>query len=194
MLPTINTAIENIIKHLISNHDHALSRDAKITTRLVTKSKTIKSRLHQLFRHLPTETIEHGTTYIYAVDYLHKIANATHALAVESSEYALNQHPDLNPEQQEELYILQENLCQIINEVTKMISSNHYATLSIVHTSLEDIIIHIDDIKNRQLRRIKQQELGVRNTTLYLNIILEIKNIAIYLQKITKHGSHLEEE
>jgi phosphate/sulfate permease len=191
ILPHINTLYESMTKHIIENKDHMLKKDAKHATELAQTSKIIKGNIHDTFLALPDAALHNGEKYVQAVDYLRKCATTIENIAHQARDYALNQHPDLIAEQQNELTHVKKACKQLIDATLQCYASATFGDLSELDSFIEKEIETIEGYKKEQLTRIKKNEVGVRNTTLYLNLLLETKNLYIYLGKILHLGRRL---
>ncbi len=184
LFPKIKNLFHDVLDNIATNKDNALKKDVKSAIELTDYSKIIKTQIHDMFVALPEEALDHGEKYVQAIDYLRKVTTALESIATQARDYALNQHPDLTHAQKEELEEIQKQYKDIFSEIETVFSKQNFDLIEHFDRRLHDIMTTIEDFKKAQLTRIKQNELGVRNTTLYLNILLETKNIAMYLVKI----------
>lgn len=193
MLPKVCTTFCAVCEHIIKNEDHALKKDAKDATELANQSKVMKSHLHHIFVSLPIEALKNGEKYVQWIDYLRKSTLSLESMAQQARDYALNQHPDLTESQQEELSVLHKKFCALCQQTVTMFSKEDINDLDDVDAAIEEILWLLELYKKAQLTRIKNNELGVRNTSLYLHLLLEAKNSAIYLGKLLHLGRKLAE-
>lgn len=191
LFPKITTLFHDVLENIATNKDNALKKDVKWAQELTDYTKIIKGQIHNMFISLPEEALDHGEKYVQAIDYLRKITTALESAATQARDYALNQHPDLTWSQQEELTQLQKKYTEIFSEIETAFEKKNFDFIEHFDNRLDEIISTIEDFKKEQLTRIKQNELGVRNTTLYLNLLLESKNIALYLVKLIHLGKKL---
>lgn len=191
LLPNTKMLYHDVLEHIVTNKDNALKKDVKSAQELTHYSKTVKTQIHNMFVALPEEALDHGEKYVQAIDYLRKITTSLESTATQARDYALNQHPDLTWSQQEELALLQKKYTEIFSEIETIFEKQNFDFIEHFDNRLDEIMSTIEEFKKAQLTRIKQNELGVRNTTLYLNILLETKNIAMYLVKLIHLGKKL---
>ena len=191
ILPQLSTIFESMTKHIIENQDHLLKKDAKQASDLAHTSKIIKGNIHTTFQALPDAALENGEKYVQAVDYLRKMATTLENMSQQARDYALNQHPDLIDTQQKELTDIKKTLKHILEKIRSCFATWTFWDLTELDHIIEKAIETIEAYKKEQLTRIKQNEVGVRNTTLYLNLLLETKNLYVYLLKTLHLGRKL---
>lgn len=191
ILPTLEDVYTHMIHHITQNKDKLLKKDALHATELAHTSKNIKGNIHATFLALPDEALQNGEKYVQAVDYLRKCSTTLENITHQARDYALNQHPDLITTQQEELTDVQKNLKKLLASTMECFRTWSFGDLVDLDTRIQQAIETIESYKKAQLTRIKQNEVGVRNTTLYLNILLETKNLYVYLGKLLHLGRRL---
>lgn len=191
ILPQVQWFYDHVIRHIMNNEDNHLKKLAKQTVELALTSKLIKAWIHNTFMSLPDEALNNGEKYVQAIDYLRKCTISLENISTQSRDYALNQHPDLIEQQTHELTQVKEKLNKIITDVLSCYSTWSFETLDQIDKEIEHLNENLESFKKAQLSRIKQNDVWVRNTMLYLNLLLETKNISLYLTKLLHLGRRL---
>ena len=68
----------------------------------------------------------------------------------------------------------------------KMIKENDYTGVPDAIKKQQDILEIVNDARKKQVKRIKQNETGTRNSVLYLGLLNEIKNIMLHTVNLMK--------
>ena len=122
--------------------------------------KGIKDSLPNLVDRLSEESIEAGHYYIQIIDYLKQIINSILHIGRPTFNHVNNHHKGASEQQAAD---------------TDQLSKEHTELLSF-----------IDQLKQRQFKRIKNSESGTKVIMLYLNILDEMKNIVLLLMHTVK--------
>jgi phosphate/sulfate permease len=148
--------------------------------------KVLKDNLPLLVERLSEENVEAGHYYIQIIDYLKQLSNCVLHIGQPTLDHIGNQHKGASPEQMEDLNLLQERLKMFLQHIKTKIDSRYEdgtESLSEEHTEL---LVMIDKLKKRQIKRIKNNESGTKVSMLYLNLLDEMKNIVLLLMHTVK--------
>ena len=83
------------------------------------------------------------------------------------------------PGQIEEVIKLKENVSQIITEIQKTINEENFINTNKLIAFQQEIIKQIEVYRKNQVKRIKRNEVGTKNSMLYFNILNETKNLLL---------------
>ncbi len=90
------------------------------------------------------------------------------------------------PEQVEELNQLNTRVAELYKDILSSINENRYTEIDDIIAKQLDIIKMIEQINKKQIKRIKNQEAGTKNSLMYLGILGEFKNILFYTVNLLK--------
>lgn len=89
-----------------------------------------------------------------------------------------NNHVGLNPHQAEDLLSMCDKVARFFPEMSTMLRSGDYSSLSVVMSHASDLSDEFADCLTRHLLRDANDESGMRNAILYLNLLNETRSMA----------------
>ncbi len=161
-------------------------RNLKEIEALNKETKILKNNIHKTIIRLQEDDIETGHFYVQVLDYLREIAHCLNFIAKPVFEYIDNNHPAFNKEQQKELKDFSMEMNLFFSDTIQTIKKADYDKLENVFKKQINLLDKITSIKTKQLKRIKKQEVGTKNSILYLNTFTETKNLLLYCVNLLK--------
>jgi len=149
-------------------------------------TKRLRNNLPQVISKLHVDEVETGHHYVQVIDYLRETVNCMTYIAQSIFEYVDNNHPPLGPFQLEELKDFSNQVNSFYKEVHKILSQNKFENLDKLVLQQEELFDLIIKLNKRQLKRIKNKENGTKNSTLYMNILSESKNLLLHTIHLIK--------
>jgi phosphate/sulfate permease len=149
-------------------------------------TKQLKYNLFPTLKKLEEEYIETGQYYVQILDYLREVAHCLEFIAVPVYEHLDNNHPSLLPEQIKEMEHLNEMIKSYFDEIVKIMKKKTYKYLNNLIARQNDILDQISRMKKKQIRLVRSEAVGTRNTMLYLNLLSETKNLVLHTLNVTK--------
>jgi phosphate/sulfate permease len=150
------------------------------------QAKEFKKNIHLSIQYLKNDSIEAGSFYVQAIDYLRETAHSLNFIAQPLLEHLDNNHAPFSKEQADEIRELLRDFDNMYAILEEMISGNNYYLLSHLVDKQQIIIEKIAKMKKKQLKQVKNQEYNTRNSMLFLDVLFECKNISLYLVNIGK--------
>jgi Na+/phosphate symporter len=137
---------------------------------------------------LTEDSISTGPFYVQLIDYLREIAHSINFIAEPVFDYVDNNHKSLVPEQIEELNTIHAKLEDFFKTINRLLKDNNYELDQIerAFSKQEDLLKSLRKYRKEQIRRIKAEKVGTRNSVLYLGIINETKNLVLYSGNLLK--------
>ncbi len=149
-------------------------------------TKQLKYNLFPTLKKLEKEYIETGQYYVQILDYLREVAHCLEFIAVPIYEHLDNNHPSLLPEQIKEMEHLNEMIKSYFEEIVRIMKKKTYKDLNKLIAQQHDILDQISKMKKKQIRLVRSEAVGTRNTMLYLNLLSESKNLVLHTLNVTK--------
>lgn len=149
-------------------------------------TKQLKYDLFPTLKKLEEEYIETGQYYVQILDYLREVAHSLDFIAEPIYDHLDNNHPSLLPEQIKEMDHLNEMIKSYFDEIVKVMKKKTYKELDKLIAQQHDILDQIAKMKKKQIRLVKSEAAGTRNTMLYLNLLGETKNLVLHTLNVTK--------
>jgi phosphate/sulfate permease len=185
-LSSISILYSNSISGIIDHKRSVMKRNVKAIKALNQDIKVLKNNVYQTITKLQEDDVESGHHYVQVLDYLRETAHCLTFIADPVFEYINNNHPALNKDQQEELANTADKINDFFTEVVKIIKNEDYDNLDKAINRQNALLESFTKLKKRQLKRIRNRETGMKNSTLYLNTLTESKNLLLYTINLLK--------
>jgi phosphate/sulfate permease len=174
--------IEGLAKEDLKQLRHAYKEVKKINL----STKELKDNMNSIIKHFDENSGESGHYYVQVLDYLREIAHSITYLNKPILDHVDNHHKALLPVQAEELYDITRMTREFITEINSIIQKQNYDKLVDLINKQQKILKYIDTARKKQVRRIKANEVGTRNSMLYLAILAEGKNLILQAVNLLK--------
>jgi len=174
------------IEGLTSENRKLLKQVNQEVEELNLEAKKMKYNVYQVLKQLEADSIETGHYYIQVIDYLREIAHSLTFVTTPSLQHIENQHKGLTKTQTEEMRMISSEISIFFDDIFKMIKENDYTDVPDVIKKQQAILELLNDNRKKQVKRIKQNETGTRNSVLYLGLLNEIKNIMLHTINLLK--------
>ena len=163
-----------------------LREKTKKTSALNKKAKYLKDNIHQTIDQLEEDSVEAGHFYVQVLDFLREITRSIHFIAKTAHTHVDNNHKGLLPEQVEELNQLNTRIAELYSEILASIKDHKYTDIDTITLKQTELLALVEQVNKKQIKRIKNQVAGTKNSLMYLGILGEIKNILFYTINLLK--------
>ncbi len=178
----IDLALEGLEKEDLSLLSKANNRFKKIYN----KSTRLRSIANNYLDRIEDEEMDVAHLLILTQDYIHEMANGVRNIVRPSLTHVDNNHKPLLAVQIEELRavqnVLKERLISTIN--TYKNDDEQHATE--VLDDMESYVNLLRSTRKKQIKRIKNHEIGTRNSLLFLNHLGELRNLGWFASRLVK--------
>jgi hypothetical protein len=185
-ITTVSDLYNKSINGLIKFKRKTLVKAQDDIEKLDQNTKHVRNSLPRIIARLQEDDVESGHYYVQVVNYLKETVNALTFISRPIYTYLDNNHKPLIEEQITELNNLRENISDFFNSTILVIKEKGYVDISGIIAEQKDLVDKITLISKKQLKRIKNQESGTKNSTLYLNIMNETKNLLLFTINLIK--------
>jgi phosphate/sulfate permease len=148
--------------------------------------KHLKNSLPKIISKLQEEDIESGHFYVQVLDYLREIVHAISHIANPIYTYIDNNHRELTSNQKEELVELKNKIDTFYRATLKVLEDDGFQEIDGIIKNQQKLLESLTQMSKKQLKRIKNQEVGTKNSTLYLNVLSETKNLLLFTVNLIK--------
>lgn len=132
------------------------------------------------------DELDAGHFYILALEYVHEIANNVDQILKPITNYVDNNHKPFLPVQIDELNVIHDYLKEMLEATINVHKNNDQeAAVALLH-KMDDFVNIIRTTRKKQIKRIKNGEIGTRNSLLYLSLLGELRNVGWYASRIVK--------
>ncbi|MBN1990306.1 MAG: inorganic phosphate transporter [Bacteroidales bacterium] len=150
------------------------------------EAKKLKYNVYSVLKGLQADTIETGHYYVQVIDYLREIAHSLTFVTGPSFEHIDNNHKGFTKSQNQELIEISNMISKLFELIMVMVKDNDYTAVPEAIKMQQAVLEMLNDARKKQIKRIKQNEAGTRNSVLYLAIINETKNIMLHTVNLLK--------
>jgi Na+/phosphate symporter len=150
------------------------------------KSKKLKDNVFATVESLKEDSIESAPYYVQVLDYLREITHALHFIVKPTFDHLNNNHKPFNEIQFSELHTLSKKLMKLMNGIIDSVKKEDFEDLDTITDVQSDLLKFIDLLRKNQVKRIKNKEVGTKNSLLFMNLLAESKNISLYVVNLYK--------
>ncbi len=150
------------------------------------KSKLLRGIASESLDKISEDELDSAHFYILVLEYVQQMANNVDHVIRPIQHYVDNNHKPFLPSQIEELQSIHKELVKILNNTIDVYKSNDAAEAAIVLEKMEDFVKIIRSTRKSQIKRIKNHEIGTRNSLLYLSVLGELRNIGWFASRMVK--------
>jgi len=129
--------------------------------------------------------------YIQVVDYNYEVSKSLLHITRESYEYIDNNHEGFSEEQIEDLQLILDTVNGIYTEFLSMLDSKDYSNFDELMKKREVLNEVYASATKHQIKRLKVNSCGTRNSMLFLNIITETKTLILQSRNLMKSQKNL---
>ena len=185
-LNDFDAGIKGVFNSLFVEDGKQLKKYNKKIAELNKNAKKLKKDMHKTVSKIREDSEEAGHYYIQVLDFLREMAHSLAFISQPALDHVENKHKSLIPDQIEELRSLKTSLCDLINFVKEIISSQNYDKVDEAIQKTEKIGEQIALMRKLQVKRIKNEQASTKASILYFSIIHEAKNFAFHTINLLK--------
>lgn len=186
ILGGVNKILDDALDGLATEDLAKLNQTYQEFKKIEKQTGKIKQRTNQALDKIDDDQLEAVHLYILVADYLTEMISNVRDIVKPSLDHIDNNHKPLIPVQIEELKAIQEKLKERLNSIIKAFNSSDSAEAAQLQEELPAFVKLIRNSRKNQIKRIKNHEIGTRNSILYLNHLGEFRNLAIFSNRIVK--------
>ncbi|MFT5165512.1 MAG: phosphate/sulfate permease [Saprospiraceae bacterium] len=186
MLGDFSRILEDTIDGLENEDLSKLNKTYQEFKKTKDHSDSIKFLANKSLDRIEDDDLEAGHLYILIADYLNEMAHGVQNIVKPSLSHVDNNHKPLLPIQIEELKTVQQ---QLKDRFISTINAFRNTDKSEVDRLQDDLSVSVKTIRNvrkNQIKRIKNHEIGTRNSVLFLNHLGEYRNLTIFSTRMIK--------
>ena len=163
-----------------------LQKTYKLEKRVNTKILTLKNGYSRVISKIDETDIEVGYYYIIVIDYLLEISHCVHNIVKPSLEHVDNNHRPLTEDQIKDLKELNGQVQRLLVLTTKVFKDLKREDAQLIFDGLAPYFKLVKGFRKNQIRRIKHEGIGTRNSNLFFNLIGEFRDIALFCNRLVQ--------
>lgn len=169
----------------LANHDlNKLRKTDKQVEKLNDEIDSLKDNVFYFIKSLEESSVQASKFYIDVLGYLQDAAQSISYISRASFKHVNNNHKNLKKGQLKDLKEINNNLADILNEVSAIFKDRNFDNLDGVLQQKADLQNNVSNSIEKQVTRIRGDETSPKNTTLYFSILLETKDLLSSLTSI----------
>lgn len=185
-LSTVSKLYSRLLKGLYDEDRKELKEILDEIGELNKHTKKLKDNLHKTVDKLREDSVETGHYYVQALDYLREIAHCMNYIGEPCFTHVNNNHKGLLNIQRTELGKIRQDLSKLITLILDIIQKEEFTRQEEVFKLQIAMLEMIDQTRKAQIKRIKNNEAGTKNSLLYLNMLSETKNLLLFMVNLFK--------
>lgn len=171
------------IESMISEDRKNLKKQYRIAIKLNEKTRQQRNNIYKIISKLEEDSVETGHYFVQVVDYQREIARSLEGVVRPIYEYIENNHKVFMKIQFDELLELSEEIGNFVGFASLIIKEGNFEEqIDNLQKRQDEINDIIANFRKLQLKRIKKNLIGTKNSLLYLTILNESKGILLYTQ------------
>jgi len=163
-----------------------LKKSKKKIDKITAKTKYLKDHINQIIEKLQEESIETAYYIVTVLDYMREMLHSISFMVEPSLEHLDNKHKPLRTEQISEMKELLKQLVHLMETIVNHINKNNFSKQKKVIAMEDKLLETIQEFRKNQIKRIKNDKVGTRNSILYLSILNESKNLVLQAVNLYK--------
>lgn len=153
----------------------------------ITKNK--KDNVSKVIDKLSDDSLESGYHYVQVMDYLRELSHSVRHIVEPALAHLENSHKPLIAVQNEDLGQLADKIAGFVNMGSRFVEGEgSFEELSDLKVQ---VLKNIAKARKRQIKRIKANEVGTRNSMLYFELLTEMKNFVLFSYALVKSHDRL---
>lgn len=184
ILSSLSDIIEDAISGLLDEDLDKLIKAHKKNQKIENKIYSLKLHANNALDIIEDDEIEAGHLYLLVVDYLKEMSHHTVNIIKPSMNHVDNNHKPLIKAQVEELQSVHQELKQFMISTINLFKTQDIMEAERLPREMNELVKSIRSVRKNQIKRIKNHEIGTRNSMLYLNHLSELRNVLLFTNRL----------
>ena len=185
-LSSITAIYDNLIIGL-EKEDRKILKDVKKDIKVINKqSKHLKDNVYKTIKKFDKDSISTSHFYVQVLDYLRETAHCLEYMIKPSIEHVDNDFTRLLDLQFDELNNTSKRIKEFYSVIFDVIQTKSYERVDEIIQLREKLIAEIEINRKLQIKRLKHNEVGSKNSMLYLGLLHETKNLLLHTVNLVK--------
>ena len=178
--------LEDALDGLDKENLKKLSKSHKKFSEIEKKANNLKDAARKALDKINDDDMESAHMFILVVDYLSEMTGHVEGIVGPSLNHVDNNHKPLIKEQIEELKEINEALKHVLRGTIKVFNTLDATDAENAMAKSEPFVKLVRGIRKNQLKRVKNGEVGTKNSILYLHVLGEFRNLALFSNRLVQ--------
>jgi hypothetical protein len=135
---------------------------------------------------LEEDSVDTGHHYVQVLDYLREIGHCLNFITEPIYEHLENNHPTVIPEQEKVLLEIRSKISKLFKDILQLLKTKDFSLSERIIQNNIVIINDLEKFKKLQIKLIKTEKVGTRNSMVLFNLLTETKNILLHSINVLK--------
>lgn len=186
ILAKLYDVIEDAIDGLHTENLKKLNKSAKKIDVIEAKAIKLRNAGSKALETVHEDDMESAHMFILVVDYLAEMTKHVDAIVMSCLNHVDNNHKPLLDEQIKELKSINVELRNLLRSTIQVFKALDATQAEQTLADSEPFVKLVRTIRKRQLKRIKNQEIGTKNSMLFLAQLGEFRNLALFSNRLVQ--------
>lgn len=182
----VSLMLNDLVIGFINEDRKKLKRTRKKVKIINDYTKGLKKDVYITLKKLKDDSIDTGHHYVQILDYLREIAHCLNFITEPIYEHVENNHSTTISEQEKALLILINKINKLFAEIKVVVRSGDFSSLEDIIQKNFDTIDELEKVKKLQIKLIKAEKVGTKNSMIVFNLLTETKNILLHSVNVLK--------
>jgi Flp pilus assembly protein TadB len=178
--------IEDAIDGLSTENLKKLNKASKKIAMVEKKALKLRNGASNALEKINEQDLESVHMFILVVDYLSEMSKHVENIVYSAKNHVDNNHKPLIEEQLQELKELNQELKPLLNATISVFVTLNSEDADKAQETSKGFVNLIRSIRKKQLKRVKNQEIGTKNSLLVLNLLGEFRNLALFSDRLVQ--------
>jgi len=173
----VNKLYTNVVNDLASHDLNKLSKTEKHVRKLNEEVNELKDDVFYFIKSLDESSIKASRFYILTLGYLQDITQSIEYISRTSFNHVNNNHKSLKASQVKDLRAINKEIAHWFSHVENDFTERTFHNIPEILEAKQELFNHVSASLDNQVALIRTEETSPKNTTLYLGILLETKDL-----------------
>jgi hypothetical protein len=178
-LQTVSRLFTAVLQAYIFEDRKKVKKTAKQVQELSLLTKRLKRDVLLTLKRLEDDSVDAGHYYVQTLDYLREISHCLTFITDPVLEHLENNHPTISREQEQDMLQLNQDISSLFKGILLMLKARRFDSLDEIIKKQTAILTELERIKKQQVKLIKAEKAGTRNSLLMFNLLAETKNLLL---------------
>ena len=189
LIKNLKVIVENygrMIDGLEEENLKDLKKAKKEIDKITARTKYLKDHIGLIVEKLRAETTDTAYYFVQVLDYMREMLHSISFIITPALEHVDNNHKPLLKEQINELREVHAQLSKLIMMVADSLKAEDFSKQEKLQEMQREFLDMLGNLNKVMIKRIKNAEVGTKNSMLYFNIMNETKNLALQVVNLYK--------
>ncbi|NNF36306.1 MAG: hypothetical protein HKN68_19540, partial [Saprospiraceae bacterium] len=186
ILDGLKNSLDNILDALAAEDLPKLNKVNQKFKEIIKRAEKIKRKASKALDKISDDQIEAIHLYMLVADYLSEMTSHGNNIIKDSLDHVDNNHKPLVSAQIEELSFIQDKFKIRMDSTIEVFKNRDSGEAKRLQQDLQLFVKAIRTARKNQIKRIRDHEVGTRNSVLYLHLLGEYRNLSMFSDRLVK--------